>query len=62
MKLSATLQNILLAAGATIMVAALFFLYEKTAAVDLRERNEVLATLRELNRDFPLAPISNGSH
>ena len=48
MKLSATLQNILLAAGATIMVAALFFLYEKTAAVDLRERNEVLATLREL--------------
>ncbi len=42
MKLSATLQNILLAAGATIMVAALFFLYEKTAAVDLRERNEFL--------------------
>ena len=48
MKLSSTVQNILLAAGATIMVAALFFLYEKTAAVDLSERNEVLATLREL--------------
>lgn len=48
MKQSATLQNVLLAAGATVMVAALFFLYEKTAALDLRERNEVLATLREL--------------
>lgn len=48
MKLSSTVQNILLAAGATLMVAALFFLYEKTAAVDLSERNEVLATLREL--------------
>ena len=48
MKLSSTVQNILLAAGATIMVAALFFLYDKTAAVDLSERNEVLATLREL--------------
>ena len=48
MKLSSTVQNILLAAGATLMVAALFFLYEKTAAVDLSEHNEVLATLREL--------------
>ena len=48
MKLSESLQNALLALGAAALIGALFFLYNKTEAVDLRERNEILGMLREL--------------
>lgn len=48
MKLSESLQNALLALGAAALVGALFYLYNKTEAVDLRERNNILGTLREL--------------
>lgn len=48
MKFSEPVQNALLATGAAALVGALFFLYTKTEAVDLRERNNVLGTLREL--------------
>ncbi len=48
MKLSEPLQNALLALGAAALVGALFFLYDKTEAVDLRERNNILGMLREL--------------
>jgi len=42
------LRNILLGLGGAALVAALIYLYDKTQAVDLRERNEVLGMLREL--------------
>jgi two-component system NtrC family sensor kinase len=42
------LHTILLCAAATALAAALAFLYDKTQAVDLREQNEILGTLREL--------------
>lgn len=48
MKISEPVQNVLLALGAAALLGALFFLYDKTAAVDLRERNNVLGLLREL--------------
>jgi signal transduction histidine kinase len=48
MKISEPVQNILLALGAAALVGALYFLYNKTEAVDLRERNEILGMLREL--------------
>jgi signal transduction histidine kinase len=48
MKISETMQNTLLALGAVALVSALFFLYKKTEAVNLREYNAVLGTLREL--------------
>ncbi len=48
MKISESIQNALLALGAAALVGALFFLYNKTEAVDLRDRNEALGTLREL--------------
>jgi len=43
-----TLKNSLLGLAALAMVGALVFLYDKTQAVDLRERNEILGFLREL--------------
>ena len=43
-----TLKNGLLGLAALAMVGALVFLYDKTQAVDLRERNEILGFLREL--------------
>jgi two-component system NtrC family sensor kinase len=45
---SEALKNGLLGLAALAMVAALVFLYDKTQAVDLRERNEILGFLREL--------------
>jgi signal transduction histidine kinase len=48
MKISEPVQNVLLALGAAALLGALFFLYNKTEAVDLRERNDVLGMLREL--------------
>jgi len=48
MKISEPAQNTLLAIGAAALIGALFFLYNKTEAVDLRERNDILGTLREL--------------
>jgi two-component system, NtrC family, sensor kinase len=42
------LKNSLLGLAALAMVGALVFLYDKTQAVDLRERNEILGFLREL--------------
>jgi signal transduction histidine kinase len=48
MKISEPVQNALLALGAAALLAALLFLYNKTEAVDLRERNEILGMLREL--------------
>jgi len=48
MKISEPVQNALIAIGAAAMVGALFFLYNKTEAVDLRERNEIIGMLREL--------------
>ena len=48
MKISEPVQNVLLALGAAALLGALYFLYNKTEAVDLRERNEVLGMLREL--------------
>jgi signal transduction histidine kinase len=45
---SGALHNALLALGALGLLAALAFLWEKTQAVDLRERNEILGFLREL--------------
>ena len=42
------LKNGLLGLAALAMVGALVFLYDKTQAVDLRERNEILGFLREL--------------
>src|SRR5260221_421666 len=42
------LKNGSLGLAALAMVAALVFLYDKTQAVDLRERNEILGFLREL--------------
>ncbi|TSA11572.1 MAG: hypothetical protein D4R74_12835, partial [Betaproteobacteria bacterium] len=47
-----TLRHVLIAVVALVLVAALAFLYDKTQAVDLRERNEVAAlldTLREID-------------
>ncbi len=46
------LRHLLLALVALVLIAALVFLYEKTQAVDLRERNEIAAlldTLREID-------------
>ena len=46
------LRHLLLAVVALVLIAALVFLYEKTQAVDLRERNEIAAlldTLREID-------------
>ena len=48
MKISEAVQNTLLALGAAALLGALFFLYNKTEAVDLREHNDILGTLREL--------------
>jgi hypothetical protein len=48
MKISEPAQNALLALGAAALIGALFFLYNKTEAVDLRERNDLLGTLRDL--------------
>src|SRR5689334_18298276 len=48
MKKSEALHNALLAVVALALVAALAFLYDKTQAVDLRERNDILGLLREL--------------
>ncbi len=48
MNKSGALQNILLGLTAVGLVAALVFLYDKTQAIDLRERNEILGFLREL--------------
>src|SRR3990172_11026400 len=48
MNKSEALHNVLLGLAAAVLVAALVFLYDKTQAVDLRERNEVLGLLREL--------------
>ena len=48
MKISEPVQNVLLALGGAALLGALFFLYDKTAAVDLRERNNALSLLREL--------------
>jgi two-component system, NtrC family, sensor kinase len=45
---SETLQNLVLGAGALVLIGVLAFLYEKTQAVDLRAQNEVLGLLREL--------------
>ena len=42
------LRHMLLAVIAVALIAALAFLYDKTQAVDLRERNEIAALLREL--------------
>jgi signal transduction histidine kinase len=48
MKISEPAQNVLLALGAAALIGALFFLYNKTEAVDLSERNDILGTLRDL--------------
>ncbi len=48
MKKSEALHNALLAVVALALVTALAFLYDKTQAVDLRERNDILGLLREL--------------
>lgn len=48
MNKSEAIKNGLLGLAALAMVAALVFLYDKTQAVDLRERNEILGFLREL--------------
>ena len=48
MKLSEKVQNLLLAAGAALLLGALFFLYRHTEGADLLARNEVSATLRDL--------------
>ena len=48
MKISEPAQNALLALGAAALIGALFFLYNKTEAVDLSERNDILGTLRDL--------------
>ncbi len=42
------LRRLVLALVALVLVSALVFLYEKTQAVDLRERNDIAAQLREL--------------
>ena len=47
-----TLRHLLIALVALVLVAALAFLYDKTQAVDLRERNDIAAlldTLREID-------------
>ena len=46
------LRHLLLAVAALALIAALVFLYDKTQAVDLRERNDIaalLGTLREID-------------
>ena len=48
MKLNANVNNILLVGAAAALVAVLAFLYDKTQAIDLRERNEARSLLREL--------------
>jgi signal transduction histidine kinase len=45
---SEALHNALFLVVALVLVAALAFLYDKTQAVDLRERNDILGLLREL--------------
>ncbi len=42
------LRNVALGLCAAALVGALFYLYDKTQAIDLRESNEVLELLREL--------------
>jgi two-component system, NtrC family, sensor kinase len=42
------LRNVLLGIGALALVAALVFLYDRTQAIDLRDRGEVLAYLKVL--------------
>src|SRR3990172_9477953 len=47
-----TLRHLLIAIVALLLIAALAFLYDKTQAVDLRERNDIAAlldTLREID-------------
>jgi signal transduction histidine kinase len=44
------LHNLLLSFTALVLVATLAFLYNKTQAVDLREQNEILGLLRDLNK------------
>jgi signal transduction histidine kinase len=46
--LNNSVRNILLAVGALALIGVLFFLYEKTHAVDASKQNEVLGLLREL--------------
>ena len=41
-------KNALLVILSALLLAALAFLYLKTEAIDLREKNEILALLREL--------------
>ena len=48
MKLNTATRNGLLAGAATALVVTLAFLYDRTQAVDLRERNEARSLLREL--------------
>jgi hypothetical protein len=43
-----TMSNVQLVVLSALLLAALAFLYLKTEAIDLREKNEVLALLREL--------------
>ncbi|MFH1604146.1 MAG: DAHL domain-containing protein, partial [Pseudomonadota bacterium] len=45
---TSNLRHLLLAVIAFVLIAALAFLYDKTQAVDLRERNEIAALLRQL--------------
>ncbi|MEK7437753.1 MAG: ATP-binding protein [Pseudomonadota bacterium] len=47
-----TLRHLMIALVALVLIAALVFLYDKTQAVDLRERNDIAAqldTLREID-------------
>ena len=46
------LRHLLLAAVALALIAALVFLYAKTQAVDLRERNDI-AALIDVYRGYP---------
>ncbi|MGB5080331.1 MAG: ATP-binding protein [Burkholderiales bacterium] len=48
MKTGEVLRNVLLGVGALALVAALVFLYDRTQAIDLRDRGEVLAYLKVL--------------
>ena len=41
-------KNALLVVPSALLIAALAFLYLKTEAIDLREKNEILTLLREL--------------
>ncbi len=48
MNRSELMQNILVGLVVSIMLGVLYFLYDKTQAVDLREQNEVMSLLNEV--------------